>query len=553
MQSEKPSLPQIVLDYVDLIIRKMKYSRKVRHDVRAELLAHFEDALQGVDNEQDRQKQAEELICEFGDAKLLAVLIRRGKKRCRPMWQKALIRIFQTTCLLFLLLILYIGWFVTGKPVVKTNYVAQMNQLVRFAADDSQNAWPLYKEAAVQYKNPDANDFNLMPQAIANLDGTQHRILETWLADNQKAMELVRQGIQKPYYWRVYSNGDSLPDVIPQMISVLLPNLQEYKKLAQLFCWEAYLKAQKEDYKEAFDNLLMTYDFGRHLRGRNTTMIEQLAGFSIKSLACDTTLGILSDFRADSSTLAWVQQNFERIIATEDFTVHLESEKIFLLDELQRCFTQDRFGGSHLYLPRIYGFGSNEAEGSMADIFGFLLAHPGVLFTHPDRQKTLEDIERFYEMVQNMAAMTPAACRQRKIDFQKQLEESFRDNIFMSMLYPAVDKVVELGYVNQVYSEATLTILAFHRYKLDKDRFPASLEELVKDGYLKKIPMDPYSDKPIVYKSNDGDFVLYSIGHNFKDDGGQPGINDQGKYNFKAQGGGDIVFWPVHKEPAAQK
>jgi competence protein ComGC len=545
---EPKMLPQIVLDYVESVIRKMKYRRKVRQEVKAELVSHFEDALRSVEGA-DKQKKAEGLIRDFGDAKVLAVLIRRGKKRCRPMWQKAIIHGFQAIGVMILLLVLYIGWFFTGKPVITTNYVEKMNQLVRPVADDSQNAWPFYKKAVAEYKKPDANDFKLEPQKLTGLDDSQRRIVEKWLTDNQKAMNLIRQGNQKPYYWQTYS-ADSEQGGYPAMLAVLLPNFKEYKKLAQLLCWDAYEKAQKGNAEEAMNIAIEVYDFGKHIRGQNTTLIEQLVGIAIEAMACKTLTEIPADCKMDSATLASVQQNLEKILAAENFRISLKGEKLLLYDEIQRCFTQSRFGKSHLYLQRIYRLDSDRPEGSMTDMFDILLAHPGILFTHPNRQKTLDDAERFYAMAEKSAAMTPATRKQQRCDFGEQIEEGIEDNILLNLLIPALGQIVERGCLNQGYSEATMVILAVRRYKLDKGQFSASLEELVKDGYLKKIPTDPYSDKPIVYKPMEKDFVLYSIGPDFVDNGGQPGKDKEGKYNFGADSGGDIVFWPVQKEPA---
>jgi len=73
----------------------MRYRRKVRRDVQAELAAHFEDELKDCENDEDKEQKAKQLITEFGDVKLLAVLLRRAKKRCRPLWRKALVRSLQ--------------------------------------------------------------------------------------------------------------------------------------------------------------------------------------------------------------------------------------------------------------------------------------------------------------------------------------------------------------------------------------------------------------------------------------------------------------------------
>lgn len=551
---EPKILPQIVLDYIEQVIRNVKYQHKVRQEVKAELLAHFEDALRGVKDDADRQKKAEELIRDFGDVKLLATLIRRGKKRCRPVWQKAIIRSFQTIGAMVLLLVLYIGWFFCGKPAITVNYVDKMNQLVRPVADEGRNAWPFYKEATAEYKKPDANDFDLSPQKLTNLNDVQRRMVEKWLADNQQAMELIRQGNQKPYYWQLYSvkperNG------IPEMLEVVVPNLSEYKELAWLLCWDAYWQAEKGNAGEAMGILTDVYDFGRHIRGQNTILIEQLVGIAVEAIACKAMAEIPADYKMDSATLASAQQKYEKILATKDFKIDFGGERLYLLDEIQRSFTQSRFGKSHLYLQRVYQlrrWEGLENKHQIEALLGIVFDRPGIFFTHPDRQKTLDDAERFYAMVEKSAAMTPATRKQQHCNFGEQIEEGMGDNILLNLLIPAVGKIVAIGYRVQIQSEATVVILAVQRYKLDKSRFPASLEELVKDGYLKQVPIDPYSDKLVVYKPTENNFILYSIGPDFEDNGGQPGKDKNGKYNFGAEAGGDIVFWPVHKEESVK-
>ena len=73
----------------------------------AELAAHFEDELKGCATDKEREQKARQLISEFGDAKLLAVLLRRAKKRCRPVWRTVVARTFQTIGVLILFFALY--------------------------------------------------------------------------------------------------------------------------------------------------------------------------------------------------------------------------------------------------------------------------------------------------------------------------------------------------------------------------------------------------------------------------------------------------------------
>lgn len=60
--------------------------------------------------------------------------------------------------------------------------------------------------------------------------------------------------------------------------------------------------------------------------------------------------------------------------------------------------------------------------------------------------------------------------------------------------------------------------------------------------------MDPYSDRPLVYRGTDDGFLLYSVGENFADDGGVPGRDRNGGPDpWRYQDNGDTVFWPIRE------
>jgi hypothetical protein len=91
-----------------------------------------------------------------------------------------------------------------------------------------------------------------------------------------------------------------------------------------------------------------------------------------------------------------------------------------------------------------------------------------------------------------------------------------------------------------------LTIIALKRYKNDIGEYPESLDELVSKNYLKEVPIDPFSGESLIYKKTDGDFILYGVGENFEDEGGEVVRDDNGRIK-KFASEGDWVFWPVEK------
>jgi hypothetical protein len=100
------------------------------------------------------------------------------------------------------------------------------------------------------------------------------------------------------------------------------------------------------------------------------------------------------------------------------------------------------------------------------------------------------------------------------------------------------------GWRMKTSREALLTVLAILRYQKEKGQYPDDLSQLVSAGYLNRLPQDPYSNNPLVYIKDGDNFVLYSVGSNFSDDGGEPSTDSRGvQKDF--QDNGDWIFWPV--------
>jgi hypothetical protein len=147
-------LPSCIGVYLTRIIKKMRYRKRVCREVMQELNAHLEDEMSDCDASQDKDKTAQEMITAFGDAQMLGVLMRRAKKRCRPVWKKAIIFSLQSAVILTILFICYVSSIFLGQPTIRTDYLAILNQANRAELEDMDNAWTHYDRAAQLYQRP---------------------------------------------------------------------------------------------------------------------------------------------------------------------------------------------------------------------------------------------------------------------------------------------------------------------------------------------------------------------------------------------------------------
>jgi hypothetical protein len=114
------------------------------------------------------------------------------------------------------------------------------------------------------------------------------------------------------------------------------------------------------------------------------------------------------------------------------------------------------------------------------------------------------------------------------------VQQSFSD-LSVTRAGPAYEWFVPLELDARTRVALASTAAATERYRLAHAQWPESLDALV-PAYLERVPTDPYSKRPLRYRlTDDGGCVIYSIGPNQRDDGGQkPAHNDMR--------GNDITF-----------
>jgi hypothetical protein len=106
---------------------------------------------------------------------------------------------------------------------------------------------------------------------------------------------------------------------------------------------------------------------------------------------------------------------------------------------------------------------------------------------------------------------------------------------------PGLIRVFDQIDKEQVSRSALILALSLQLYFREQGHFPKTLDELVKAGYLKAIPTDPFAKgRPVQYqlalKASDG-AILWSVGFDGVDQGGKPAEQDADQL-----APGDIVF-----------
>jgi hypothetical protein len=536
------NLPRCTAEYIRQVCRKMRYRRKTREDVRAELTAHFEDELRDCTRPEEREQRAQQLIGQFGDAKLLAVLCRRAKKRCRPLWCKALVRSTQVLGAFILYSLICSLPLFLGKPTVRVNYADWLSERWRPAQTGLQNAKQYYDRAAKLYvKAPEALDArrNVPEWTVRDCNEADLQLLGGWLAENKPAFDLLRKGASTADYWPVYDVNEGYrnnvsflwmeANVVPQTME----RLARYKQVVRALNDRIDYQARQGVIREAVDDSLVILRFGRHLEGKGL-LIDQLVGIAIEALGRSAMFDILEKRDVSLEVLSRVQDELGSTLNEDRRIIDLEGEKVFWYDNIQRTFTDDGHGGGHV-LRHGLPFAAGDWRSNLSNI---------LRFDYPDRREAIAMVDAYFSQAQE-TLYTPPNKNEPSPEGDERAGTP-KLNLLLSVAVPAYERLAQLAWRAKTGEAALATTLAILRYRAEKGSYPARLEDLVQAGFLARLPEDPFGKGPLTYSKTADGFRLYSWGENLVDDGGRQGTGRDGAPRMWTDNG-DWVFWPVSR------
>ena len=572
-QDEKDKLSQLpdcAAEFIKQIIKKMSYRRKVRRDVQAELIAHFEDALKDFETEKERGERARDLIAEFGDVKLLAILLRRAKKRCRPLWRTIAARSFQMLGILILSFIVFEVWFFSGKPTISVDYLSQLNKINQSQLKNELNGWPNLEKAMELFVEPDQNTYEIIrmrngwatpidSRRYNELSEENQKAVKKWIEQNNAAWrEFVASGKGEYFFsqWERKNKDQDIGDIISSQLDVM-------RMFVNLGIWRSRVAEADGQFATALNECIALIHVGKNWQNMKGTIAQQRQGLFFSVYAMDEIFSIISSHEVPVSELNNLQQELEDIYSNGFPLLDIKQEELFFLDNVQNFYTMGGPGGGHIipeklktlvYKDDIEDFHAGFLPWTLRYITGDRVPAE-ILFnysclTMAGRDEIVAKFNEFYNESIILSKMSPYEKHIKGIKTNADAVLNPFDRflivtIFSHPMFLTSDWV----YCGKLEYEALLTTIALKSWYLDKGDYPISLEQLIEGGYLNKLPFDPFSGKSLIYKKTKNNFLLYSVGQNFIDDGGEVIkylVRDEVYiYKWGLDYKGDAVFWPV--------
>ena len=412
--------------------------------------------------------------------------------------------------------------------------LAELNQ--RYAEPpEGQNAATFFLKGfeALQIAPADRNSPNLpffgkgqFPLPGGPLPPATKSAVASFIQRNQSALSFFEQGAK--------CEQSRYPIDLTQGDSTRLPHLTKLKGAAQMEVLVSLLKADAKQPAEAADAVLITLAAGRSLESE-PLLISQLVRRACLILAGEGLERTLNQVALPPASLDRLKQAFDQAEAREasgtNFTCAVVGERVFGLAmfDLTPEQLQDFMKGA-TGLPT-----------EQADAFKAFMANP-------DKNRKIEREfweETFRQVLAARKEAFPARLKTGDICNSRVMEAKSKGLFFCNLMLPALGSKKEAGSL--AHLRLSQTALALERFRAAHDnRYPDALGEL-SPQLLPAVPVDPFDGQSLRYRKQDSGYLLYSIGPDLKDDGGQRTPAGKGD---STSGKGDLVF-EVIKPPKA--
>ncbi len=383
------------------------------------------------------------------------------------------------------------------------------------------------------------------------------------LQKEDSALQLLEQLVDKPGldFHLDYTQGASL----------MLPHLARLKRGAHTLSIAAMCALRHADADAATKQTQAMLALAKGME-HEPLAISQLVRMAIVHMALATQWELLQSTNLNQDRLAeiqmtWMEQQFlqpaEEALAME----HAMAEH--MLAQMRQSSAQFRRYADGWASGPSWGNPSVNALEKIAGVAALkaLELQWRSAWSYPDELKTLRGDQGLLEAIRlarnqgyfaNALRQQKASMAQLGIGIVKDESDvgfAYRQpelkNLFSSSVI-TLQILIHRVLVAEVARSLAVTALALKRYELRNDHYPSALAQLVPD-FVPAVPRDPVDGQPLRYRiHSDGTFLLYSIGEDGADDGGDPSpASDTKSKSFSWQKGRDLV-WPRPATPAQQ-
>jgi hypothetical protein len=302
--------------------------------------------------------------------------------------------------------------------------------------------------------------------------------------------------------------------------AILLPYLAPLKGCAQTLQLRASAGLATGRTDKAFDDIRLMLRLADSIQNE-PILISHLVRLAIVNLAIQPVWEGLVTHKWNDEQLAMLGQDLQKIDLLASYQHAMRSEMV-LFDVGIIDFLRKRPD----YLCNL-GDAENQATGNGPLPATLLCMMPDGWFYQSQRANCRIMLE-YNIPVCNLErrTMSPETVDKAEAALTADLKHWSLSSTLQGMLLPALGKASMRFAAGQTALDQARIACALERHRLAHGSYPESLDALT-PAFLQSVPRDVIDGQPLKYRrTDDGGFVLYSVGWNKTDDGGQPGLID---------------------------
>ena len=368
-------------------------------------------------------------------------------------------------------------------------------------------------------------DDPLYSEALAEAPWTNEQSPQfaAWLASNEQALDLAVAASERMRFFVPWVARSKPPQVVE---SWTLTGKAPRQLLAALAC-RAMNKLGNGNPAEAWKDSLALHRLGR-LFAQDSTIVFTLMGIVSENRACRVDHAI-----SRSETLGAKQSKrmLGELEALDDWpTIQpmIELDARFLLLDMSMIVIRSRSASS---IAEKAAAGINVRRINADRMLQYVnawcdkLADGAALATYHQRYQALASTGEEFNYEVKSRAERIRSWQGRITHLLKgpqgrsdETAESLGD-VILAIGLPAAAGFEQARAEAIAHLRLAEIALALHAFHASHARYPASLDQLC-PVYFEKLPLDPFTDKGMVYRLEGEDYVLYSVGRDEKDDDG---------------------------------
>lgn len=349
-----------------------------------------------------------------------------------------------------------------------------------------------------------------------------------WSDQFAPEFELIRKALQRP--------GIRMDDDYQQPFDIPTVNFINIRNVAQTAAQRAQCCLLLGRPEQAFHELSLLYEMRRMLQSKPTTLVAAMIDVAV--------MGLYTEVLADGFRLqAWRE--------LELVGLQSQLQQVNLLPALAEAFRGERAAVCRtLEASTPERLQASLFFSDVADSFWKRVTDPEYLaVTFPPRGWIHQNLATIATLEQGIIeafgatnqTLNPGQAEASQREILRVCTRRSPYTIVAAIVVPNFLKAAQAAARNQTRVNQVLVVCGLERYRLARGGYPETLDALL-PKFLGKLPNDVIGGQPLHYRRTpDGKFLLYSVGWNETDDGGEVALKKDGSPDYE---NGDWV-WPM--------